>query len=209
MAARVLKVDEERVLALLSGPLSQGHHLVSAQSLRRVGKQRFSRYRFRHYLFQHYLYQNLDPVRRSHLHEEVGSALEALGAVPTTEELDRPLATSLAGTRADMLADWWVVSEATIAWHWERAGIAEKAARYHMFAGRKAGARPFSHEEALSHITRALDLLATLPESPWRAGSGAALLPYHGLGRGSDAKLDCPRCRARLAQGSRTGGAVQ
>ena len=66
VAARVLQRARTEVLAALSGPLSQEHRLVRAQSLRRVGEQRFSRYRFRHYLFQHYLYQRLDAVRRAH-----------------------------------------------------------------------------------------------------------------------------------------------
>ena len=93
VAARVLKVDDGQVLASLSGPLSEEHRLVRADSLRRVGEQRFSRYRFRHHLFQRYLYGRLDPVRRAHLHGEVAGALEALGAVasgaPDLDEHDR------------------------------------------------------------------------------------------------------------------------
>ena len=169
IAARVLKEDEAQVVAMLCGPLSQEHRLVMAQSVYRVGDQRLSRYRFRHHLFQRYLYRSLDPVRLCHLHEEVGSALEALGAVPNPEELDRPLAAALLGTRAELLTDVWIVPEAAIAWHWEQAGMAEKAARCHLYAGRKANARTFNHEGTLWHISKALDLLATLPESPWRA----------------------------------------
>ena len=67
------------MLLALSGPLSQEHRLVGAQSLHgrvrpwATRRGRFSRYRFRHYLFQHYLYQRLDPVRRAHLHGEVAT----------------------------------------------------------------------------------------------------------------------------------------
>ena len=80
VAARVLQRKEAEVLTDLGGPLSQEHRLLAAQSLRRVGEQRFSRYRFRHHLFQRYLYGRLDPLRRAYLHGEVASALESMGA---------------------------------------------------------------------------------------------------------------------------------
>jgi DNA-binding SARP family transcriptional activator len=169
VAARVLETDEGQVLASLSGALSEEHRLVAAHSLRHVGQQRFSRYRFRNHLFQRYLYGRLDPVRRARLHGEVGSALEALGAVPAG-------APSWQDTLEVVLDDYCdlftgqeaIVSEGMMARHWEEAGLAEKAALYHRHALRRAMALSYAYEEMLVHVTRAIDLLATLPESSQR-----------------------------------------
>ena len=76
---------------------------------------------------------------------------------------------TLADDFGDLLeAPEGIVSEAQMAWHWEQAGLAEKAALYHHARGRKAVVLALAYEEMRSHITKALDLLATLPESPWR-----------------------------------------
>ena len=169
VAARVLHADERQVLASLSGAISQEHRLVRAESLRRIGEQRFSRYRFRHYLFQHYLYQRLDPVRRAYLHGEVGVALEGLGGVASGGPNAMDSASLLADTGEDLRRfPEGIVSEVQLAWHWEEAGLAERAAHYHMLAGRRAIYFSFSFDDMLSHYVQALRLLATLPENPRR-----------------------------------------
>ena len=135
--ARVLGVDESSIRQCLDGDLSDRHRLVAAVSLRRLGARKLSRYRFRHHLFQRYLYDHLDVVRRVNLHEAVGSALEALcGEAP--DDLDA-LAPRLA-------------------WHFEMAGLLDRAATYYLQAGRRA-ARLAAHEDAISHLTRGLALL--------------------------------------------------
>ena len=135
--ARVLGVDESAIRQCLDGDLGDRHRLVAAVSLRRLGARKLSRYRFRHHLFQRYLYDHLDVVRRVDLHEAVGSALETLcGEAP--DDLDA-LAPRLA-------------------WHFEMAGLLDRAATYYLQAGRRA-ARLAAHEDAIGHLTRGLALL--------------------------------------------------
>ena len=141
--ARVLGVDESSIRHCLDGDLGDRHRLVAAVSLRRLSARKLSRYRFRHHLFQRYLYDHLDVVQRVNLHEAVGSALEALcGEAP--DDLDA-LAPRLA-------------------WHFEMAGILDRAATYCLQAGRRA-ARLAAHEDAISHLTRGLALLEWEPDS--------------------------------------------
>ena len=85
--ARVLGVDESAIRQCLDGELGDRHRLVAAVSVRRLGVRKRSRYRFRNHLFQCYLYNHLDAVKRVHLHEAVGNALEELcGEAP--DDLD-------------------------------------------------------------------------------------------------------------------------
>ncbi len=144
--ARVLGVDRASILQCLDGDLGERHHLVAPVSLRRLGTRKLSRYRFRHHLFQCYLYDHLDVVKRAHLHEAVGSALEEMcGEAP--DDLDA-LAPQLA-------------------WHFEMAGLLDRAATCSLQAGRRA-ARLAAHEDAIGHLTRGLALLDGLPDSPER-----------------------------------------
>ena len=141
--ARVVGVDESSIRQCLDADLGDHHRLVAAVSLRRLGTHKLSRYRFRHHFFQRYLYDHLDIVRRVHLHEAVGSALEALcGEAP--DDLDA-LAPRLA-------------------WHFEMAGLLDRAATYYLQAGRRA-ARLAAHEDAIRHLNRGLALLEGLPDS--------------------------------------------
>jgi DNA-binding SARP family transcriptional activator/tetratricopeptide (TPR) repeat protein len=144
--ARALAADEPALLQCLSGDLSDRHRLVAAVSVRRLGVRRLSRYRFRHHLFQQYLYDHLDAVRRAYLHEAVGDALEGLWR-EAPDELEA-LASRLA-------------------WHFEAAGLADRAAAYHLRAGNRV-VRLAAHEEAIAHLTRGLTLLEGLPETPER-----------------------------------------
>ena len=144
--ARVLGVDRASILQCLDGDLGDRHHLVVAVSLRRLGAHKLSSFRFRHHLFQRYLYDHLDIVKRAHFHEAVGNALEVLcGEAP--DDLDA-LAPRLA-------------------WHFEMAGLLDRAATYSLQAGRRA-ARLAAHEDAIGHLTRGIALLDGLPDSPER-----------------------------------------
>jgi len=169
VAARALRMDEGQALAWLSGPLSQEHHMVRAHSRRQVDAQSFSRYRFQHYLFQHYLYQRMDPVQRAHRHAQVAQALEALGAAPSgaPDALHSP--EHLADDYSDLFTSPEpVVSEATMARHWEQAGLTEKAIRWHSHAVRRASWLGFAYDGELRHSQKMLDLLNTLPQGPQR-----------------------------------------
>jgi DNA-binding SARP family transcriptional activator len=147
VVAHVLSTNEPAVIQCLSSDLGDRRRLVSAVSIRRLGARKISRYRFRHNLFQRYLYDHMDPVRRAHLHEGIGDALESLlGETP--QELRE--------------------QASRLAWHFEMAGLADRAAAYRLQAGRLA-AQLAAHEDAINHFTRGLALLEPLPDSVERA----------------------------------------
>jgi tetratricopeptide (TPR) repeat protein len=135
--ALVTGEDEEQILSWLSGPLAHKHHLVQAQDLEWLGDQRLSHYRFRHFLFQKFLYDQLDPVKRAHLHQAVGTALERLQ-----------------GEEVGKLA-------VTLARHFEEAGMTVKAVEYLLQAGNRA-ARLFANDEAIAHFKHGIELVKTL-----------------------------------------------
>jgi tetratricopeptide (TPR) repeat protein len=144
VVARVQSVDVGEIVACLSGELERRHRLIRAQEIQRLGLRRLSRYRFRHILFQNYLYHDLDPVECMHLHEAVGTALEALYGEDTAE-----IALALAR-------------------HFQEAGIAEKAIMYLLQAGEKAK-QGSANEAAIAHLTQGLELLLSHPSTPERA----------------------------------------
>jgi len=157
VVARVQAADEQEIIRQLSGELSKRYHLVSAQSLQRLGKAlSLSRYRFRHYLFQRYLYNSLDQVERAHLHEATGNVLEAL----YTEGAEEIAAIA-----------------PHLARHFQEGGIPQKAVAYLLQAGNRA-ARLSAHEEAIAHFRKGLELLQALPDTPERARQEIALRIY-------------------------------
>lgn len=137
VVAAVLDTDARSLTARLSGEAERRHHLIEGVELRRVAGQRLLRYRFRHSLFQQYLYNDLSPMDRAYLHEQVGTALEALH-----------------GNRAGELA-------VELARHFREAGLLEKAVHYLTRAGEHA-IRLSAHEEALAHLQLGLELLESL-----------------------------------------------
>jgi len=142
--ARVQQVQERGLVQRLSQELDKQHRLVTAHILTWLGSQRLSLYRFRHQLFQQYVYHSLTAMERAYLHEAVGSVLEALY-----------------GAQSEHIA-------VQLARHFEQAGLTEKAVRYLLQAGRRAGRLSANHE-AIGHLTKALALLESLPETPERA----------------------------------------
>lgn len=133
--ARVRAADVRVLVNRLSAELDRQHHLVSAQGVRRLQPQgqRLSVYRFQHNLFQKYLYNELDGAERAYLHEDIGSALEALY-----------------GDRVDDIV-------VQLARHFEEAQNADKARLYLARAGKQAAAR-FANDEAIAYYSRAVDL---------------------------------------------------
>ncbi len=144
--ARVRAEDEQDVVECLSAELDRRHRLVSAQGVLRADGRRLSLYRFRHILFQKYLYRSLDPVERVHLHEGVGTALEAL--YEGTGEI---------GAVAPQLAR-----------HFGEAGSTGKTVAYLRQAGERA-VEMLAHEEAIAHFRQALALLGAMPDTLERA----------------------------------------
>jgi DNA-binding SARP family transcriptional activator/predicted ATPase len=147
IVARVLDMDERDLVRRLSSELDRRHHLVRAQAIKRLKSRRVSQYRFRNYLFQKYLYDSLDDVERAYIHEDVGAALEELyGEQASQIEAIAP----------------------QLAWHFQEAGITEKAVRYLGKAGAKA-VQLSAFQEGIGHLTTGLELLAMLPDSTERA----------------------------------------
>ena len=143
VVARTQQMEEREVVRLLSGTLDRQHRLVVAQDLRTAAGGRLSIYRFRHILFQRYLYDRLDAAERMYLHEDVGTALEALY-----------------GDDADAVAG-------ALARHFQEAGQTARAVDYLAQAGERA-VRLAATREALGHFEQGLALLQALPEGPER-----------------------------------------
>ncbi len=129
VVAAVLGLPDREVVRHLSGDLDKTHHLVGVLGTRRAGDRRMSRYRFRHNLIQRYLYQRLDEVERAYQHEAVGNALEAL-----FKEESGQVAVHLA-------------------WHFEAAGMPQRAYQYLCAAGDKSR-RSAAYAEAI-HLYKA------------------------------------------------------
>jgi tetratricopeptide (TPR) repeat protein len=135
--ARVQNLDSKGLVRRLSSEAEKMHHLVHDLGMRRVGTQRLSLYRFWHSLFQTFLYGGLDEAERSYLHEDVGNALEALY-----------------GDQTDQIA-------LRLAWHFEQAGLADKAINYLCQAGQQALAL-YAPLEAVQILTRGLQMAQRL-----------------------------------------------
>ena len=96
-------------------------------------------------------YQSLLKSTRQHYHQRIADALER--GFPDKAE-----------TEPEMIAH-----------HFAEAGLAEKAIAYFHEAGKRAAERS-ANAEAVSHLTRALELLEGRPESPEREREELALL---------------------------------
>jgi predicted ATPase len=103
-----------------------------------------ARYIFRHALIQDAAYQSLLKSTRQQYHKHIAQTLAE--RFPDIKE-----------TQPELLAR-----------HYTEAGLIAQAIPYWLQAGQRAGRRS-AHAEAISHLTRRLDLLATLPDGPERA----------------------------------------
>jgi predicted ATPase len=104
-----------------------------------------AQYGFRHVLYQQVVYERLPAARRQHLHQQIGARLEQAYGERTSE-----IATALA-------------------MHRQQAGDAAQAVRYRGLAAQKANRRS-APREAIEHVTQALRLLKTLPDTRERTG---------------------------------------
>jgi predicted ATPase len=163
VVARVQAIAEREAIRQLSNDLQRQHRLVSALGLVQLGDLRLSLYRFLHNLFQQYLYGGLGEAERVYLHRDVGSVLEGLFD-GQTEEI-----------------------AAQLARHFEEGGMPAKAATYRLHAGNRAH-RMSAHQEATGHLTRGLELLASVPQGLERmqlelglqTSLGTTLITTHG-----------------------------
>src|SRR5262249_26895719 len=125
-------------------------HLRAAEFLYEQPAFPESAYTFKHALTQEVAYNSLLLERRQALHERTAQAIEAL--------------------YADRLAEHYEA----LAHHYSRSGNTQKAVDYLQRAGQQAAQRSVL-AEAITHLTAALDLLQTLPESPERVQQELAL----------------------------------
>src|SRR5215813_9319480 len=119
------------------------HRLVEAELLYQRGVPPQSTYMFKHALIQDAAYQSLLRSTRQSYHRRIAEVLVA-------QFLDT------AETQPELLAQ-----------HFTEADLIERALDYWQQAGEKAMQRS-AHVEAISHLTKGLELLATLPETPQR-----------------------------------------
>ena len=115
--------------------------LVDAGLLYQRGLPPQARYVFKHALIQDTAYESLLKTTRQQYHQQIARALEARhdDATSTTPEL--------------------------LAHHYTEAGLLEQALPYWQTAGEQAVLRS-ANVEAISHFTKALELLGVLPDTP-------------------------------------------
>jgi class 3 adenylate cyclase/predicted ATPase/energy-coupling factor transporter ATP-binding protein EcfA2 len=139
--------------------------LGAAELLYQRGRPPRARYIFKHALIQDTAYQSLLTSRRQQVHQQVAELL--VEQFPETVE-----------TQPELVAQ-----------HYTGAGCTEQAIAYWQRAGQQALQRS-ADIEAIQHLTKGLELLATLPETPTRAQQeldlqlalGPALMATKGMG---------------------------
>ncbi len=124
--------------------LQQGlARLVDAELVYQHGLPPRSRYVFKHALIQDAAYQSLLKSTRQQYHQRIAQVLEA--RFPETAETQPEL----------------------VAHHYTEAGLSVQALGYWQRAGQQAIERS-ANLEAVSHLTKGLEVLQTLPETPER-----------------------------------------
>jgi TOMM system kinase/cyclase fusion protein len=127
------------------------HRLVEVELLYQRGVPPQATYTFKHALIQDAAYESLLKSTRRQYHHRIAQVLEA----------QCPEATQ---AQPELLAH-----------HYTEAGLKEQAVHYWHHAGQRASERS-AHMEAISHLTKGLELLPTLPETPERVQREVDLL---------------------------------
>jgi class 3 adenylate cyclase/tetratricopeptide (TPR) repeat protein len=117
--------------------------LVRAELIFRRGTPPNAEYTFKHVLVQETAYGKLLRSSRQQMHARISATLE------------------------DQFPDIVVAQPALLARHCAEAGLAEKAVAYWLKAGQQALARS-AMTEAAARLQQGLQVLADLPDSPWR-----------------------------------------
>ncbi len=117
--------------------------LVEAEVLRRRDVQSEIRYSFNQALIQDAAYHSLLRKTRQQYHQEIARAIEKHF-------------TELSETHPEILAH-----------HFTEAGLKEEAISYWLKAGKMAS-KQSANLEAINHLTRGIDLIQSMPESPER-----------------------------------------
>jgi predicted ATPase len=140
--------------------------LVQAEIVYQRGLPPQATYTFKHALIQDAAYESLLKSTRQQYHQRIAHVLE--------EQFPETIV-----TQPELLAH-----------HFTEAGLTEKAVGYWHKAGQRAAMEHSAHVEAIRHLTKGLELLATLPETPQRLqrevdlhiALGASLLTTKGYG---------------------------
>ncbi len=133
------------------GSLQQGlRQLVEVELLYQRGLPPHATYLFKHALIQDTAYQSLLKSTRQQFHKQIAQVLAE--QFPETVEAQPEL----------------------VAHHYTEAGLIKQAIPYWQQAGQRASQRS-AHVEAISHLTKGLELLRTLPDTPKRAQQELAL----------------------------------
>jgi len=114
--------------------------LIDAEILFARGEPPAATYTFKHALIQETAYQSLLKRTRQQLHARVAQVLEARFPERVASEPE------------------------VVARHYEQAGLVAQASAHYQRPGERATQRS-ANEEAIGHLRRALDLVATLPET--------------------------------------------
>src|SRR6202008_2909939 len=114
---------------------------VAAELLYQRGVPPQAIYTFKHALIQEAAYQSLLKRTRQQYHQRIAQVLE----------------TQFLETVADQ--------PELLAHHYTEAGRTEQAIPYWQRAGQRANERS-AHAEAISHLTKGLEVLKTLPDTP-------------------------------------------
>jgi predicted ATPase len=152
--------------------------LVEAEFLHQRGVPPQATYLFKHALIQDAAYQSLLLSRRQQLHQRIVHALR------------------------DRFADTMATQPELVAHHCTQAGLASEAVEYWRRAGERAIERS-ANVEATAHLTRGLDLLQELPDTPERAQRELGLQTALGLAMGVSKGWGAPeteRTHARARQ---------
>jgi class 3 adenylate cyclase/predicted ATPase len=126
------------------------HQLVEAELLYQRGLPPTATYRFKHVLIQDAAYQSLLRSTRQQYHQRIAQALES------------------------RFPDIVETQPALLAHHYTEAGAMAQALPYWRRAGQDAGERS-AHLEAIAHVSKGLEVLQTLPNSPERVQHELAL----------------------------------
>jgi predicted ATPase len=122
--------------------LQQGlKQLVAAELVYQRGLEPQAHYQFKHALIQDTAYQSLLKSKRQQLHQQIAQVL--MDRFPETVE-----------TQPELLAH-----------HYTEASLKEQAIPYWQKAGQRASQRS-ANMEAVAHLTKGLELLKTLPDTP-------------------------------------------
>jgi predicted ATPase/class 3 adenylate cyclase len=143
----------ELLAAVSTDPQSLEHdlvRLVNAGILQRAEATTSPSYTFKHALIQETAYRSLLKATRRAWHQRVVRVMEERFPGHVAAEPER------------------------LAWHSEEGGLTEKAVGYYQRAGERAALRSAS-AETIQHLTRSIELLNKLPESPAHSEKELAL----------------------------------